>query len=322
MKNIKIIGISVLIIVALVACRRFKDTYDELRIEFGIYCDEIYSQVFFDVKDFELDGVEYDVGSAEVFSGTYYSEFTTDVPYSYTVHEGDPAVITAHSGTLAVSAFLTGQKNQLKIVRMGNTWQLLLNGLNADVGGGGTVTYNCVSGNCDAVSGTGGQYSSYSACASACGVSVTTYDCASGNCNPVSGTGGQYSTLAQCESACTGGGGETEIVNTAIEGSYQVPEYFSFTVPSGVTSMKVLTKETVGVAAYNHTDLFVKRSDWPSSAADPHVGPNVADCFMLSINRQRDSCIFYNPPAGICYVMLYSYNGTHFESNLVVTVTQ
>lgn len=79
-----------------------------------------------------------------------------------------------------------------------------------------TTTYNCVSGNCQQVTGSGGQYSTLSQCNNACGVNPTTsYNCISGNCQIINNSTGQYSTLAQCNSSC----GNTVTTYNCISGS-------------------------------------------------------------------------------------------------------
>ena len=69
-----------------------------------------------------------------------------------------------------------------------------------------TSGYNCVSGNCSAVSDNA-QYGTLSACQSSCGGGgggggTAGYNCVSGNCVSVS-SGAQYSTLSSCQSSCT-----------------------------------------------------------------------------------------------------------------------
>ena len=69
-------------------------------------------------------------------------------------------------------------------------------------GGGGLVTsYNCTNGNCVDPGDGNGQYSTLSACQTACGVSVS-YNCVNGNCIDPGDGNGQYSTLSACQVSC------------------------------------------------------------------------------------------------------------------------
>ncbi len=140
------------------------------------------------------------------------------------------------------------------------------------------------------------------------------YNCVSGSCQSVS-SGAQYSSLSACQNQC-GSGGPTEIVNTCVSsgsgGNYS--QYVSFTVPAGVTSMEVRTSEMTSPCTYNAADLYVRRGSQPTVST--------ADCISDNVNRQQDFCQFTNPQSGTWWVMLYNSNGGHFESTLVVTITQ
>lgn len=351
MKKYRVITLSFLAVSLLFmgSCKLFKDEVENISRNFTLFCDEINSN-FLMVDDFTLNGEEFDVAASEALSGTYSSELNTDPTYYYTVSQGNPVnSVQTFSGTLDQDAFIEDYNNTVEIVPDGSQWDVLVNGQNADIDG--NCFYNQFSGsvNCSPdyapVSSsaccpvdmpfhcpeTNGCYSSCEAADAACsatdviranitGGGSTSYNCVNNNCTLLNNSDGDYASLAACQAACGGGGGPVEFVNTTITGTYQDKPWYSFILPSGVTSMEVRTKETPPDATYNHADLFVKRGSMPTCNDDPFTGYQ-ADCASMNVNRQQDYCTFANPQAGTWYVMLYSYNGTHFESNLVVTIT-
>ena len=62
----------------------------------------------------------------------------------------------------------------------------------------------CVDGRCECKIGFAGASCEFGGVSG--GGGSTSYNCVSGNCQSVSGNGGQYSTQAACQSACAGGG--------------------------------------------------------------------------------------------------------------------
>lgn len=144
------------------------------------------------------------------------------------------------------------------------------------------------------------------------------YNCVSGSCQSVN-SNAQYSTLSACQNQC-GGGGPLEIVNTCVSGGTYDRQYVSFTVPTGVTFMEVRTSE-VSPCTYNATDLFVRKGSQPIT--NNNGTSYTADCVSDNVNRQQELCQFTNPQPGTWWVMLYNSNGgNHYESKLVVTITQ
>jgi len=65
-----------------------------------------------------------------------------------------------------------------------------------------TKSYNCVNGVCTEVAGTSGTYKNLTLCQLACAVSTKSYNCVSGKCTEVVGSGGTYATLLACQVAC------------------------------------------------------------------------------------------------------------------------
>lgn len=150
------------------------------------------------------------------------------------------------------------------------------------------------------------------------GGSSTGYNCVSGNCVAVS-SGAQYSTLSACQTSCSSSG-TSVLYTTVLNGGSKDRQYAQFVVPAGVKSMEVRTNEsTAGFS--NQADLFVRRGSRPTCNADPFTGYE-ADCGSLSNNREQDFCKFISPPTGTWHVMLYNYNGASYKSNLVVTITK
>jgi len=66
----------------------------------------------------------------------------------------------------------------------------------------GPTSYNCVSGTCVSVPGTGGTYPTLIGCQTSCAPPIISYNCVSGACVNVSGTGGTYPTLIDCQTNC------------------------------------------------------------------------------------------------------------------------
>ena len=66
----------------------------------------------------------------------------------------------------------------------------------------GPTSYNCVSGTCVSVPGTGGTYPTLIDCQTSCAPPIITYNCVSGTCVNVAGPGGTYPTLLACQTSC------------------------------------------------------------------------------------------------------------------------
>jgi len=62
------------------------------------------------------------------------------------------------------------------------------------------TSYNCVSGSCQQIAGTGGTYTTPQACAAVCG---TTYNCVGTSCNSITGQSGTYATIKLCQDFCS-----------------------------------------------------------------------------------------------------------------------
>jgi hypothetical protein len=71
----------------------------------------------------------------------------------------------------------------------------------AACGQSGGISYNCVSGACVQISGTGGTYATLALCQAGC-ASTTTYDCIGGVCIDTGTNSGAYSSLTACQSGC------------------------------------------------------------------------------------------------------------------------
>ncbi len=143
------------------------------------------------------------------------------------------------------------------------------------------------------------------------------YNCVSGNCVSVN-SNAQYPTLSDCQNQCNNAG-TTELVNTGITGQIQERKYVEFVVPANVKFMDVRTKETPP-NEYNNADLFVRKGSKPIT--NDNTTSYTADCASKNVNRQQDFCQFNNPQPGTWWVMLYNWNGNHYESNLVITITK
>ncbi len=237
------------------------------------------------VTDFIFDGKKYFPDESE--DNVHNPELKNNISYSYKMVQKVPGsvLVKSYVGTLDLNAFIKGKKNTVSILGNATSSKILVNGQSADIGsgGGGSSGYNCVSGNCVAVS-----------------------------------SGAQYSTLSACQTSCSSG--TSVLYTTVLNGGSKDRQYAQFVVPAGVKSMEVRTNEsTAGFS--NHADLFVRRGSKPTCNADPFTG-YVADCASMSNNREQDFCNFTNPSSGTWYVMLYNYNGVSYKSNLVVTITK
>jgi titin len=104
-----------------------------------------------------------------------------------------------------------------------------------------TTTYNCVSGSCNAVSGSGGTYSTLTDCQNNCS-GGTMYNCVNNVCTPVTVGAGQYTNQAACIAAgCGGGGGLRSCTLSPVTNVNGCTYPFSGTIPGNTYSGYVNT---------------------------------------------------------------------------------
>ena len=177
--------------------------------------------------------------------------------------------------------------------------------------GGGTTSYNCVNSNCDLVSGSGGQYPTYSDCANACAGVVTTYDCISGNCIPISGTGGQYSSLSQCKNACS--------TNVTYRAGAQIDLMPGFTVEAGANFHAYIAPcdcpQNIADAGNDYTmcgqdpyklgyppteSLIYSWSSEPTEAIDYLSNPNISDPVFIPPPNSSGTVVYTLTVSNLC----------------------
>lgn len=117
----------------------------------------------------------------------------------------------------------------------------------------------------------------------------------------------------------TGGSSTQILVNQCVGGSNGDKKTVTFTVPTNVKKMEIVTFEEAGCDR-NAADLFVSKGSAPTiTSTTPYRW--VADCASIKPNRENETCVFNNPPSGSWTVLLFGYN-TFFQSKLKITITK